>query len=187
MATKGRIAPPPTPERLETWTSQETGRTLQIRKVSTLLRAEMRKQVLRDPVFAEPKPPQSEVDYGDGKVKVANRAHPIYQQLLVEHQAAVQEEMTKRLRMAAFDLGVVVSDIDIAAVREVRETMARGGTDLSAYDDRHVYVAFVCVGSEDDWTDLLRVIFQRSAPQEAAVQAHIATFQPDVQGAAAVP
>lgn len=187
MATKGRAAPDPTPERLEIWTSPDTGRTLQIRKVSTLLRAEMRKQVLGDPDFAEPKPPQSEVDYGDGKVRIANRAHPVYQQLLMEWQVRVQEEMTKRLRAAALDRGVVASEIDVAAVAEVREMMARGGTDLSSYDDRHVYIAFVCVGSEEDWTDLLKVIFQRSAPQEAAVQAHIATFQPDVPGPAIVP
>lgn len=187
MATKGRAVPAPTPERLETWTSQETGRTLQIRKVSTLLRAEVRRQVLADPAYHEPKPPQSEVDYGDGKVTVANRAHPVYQQLLIEHQARVTEEVSRRLKLIALARGVVVDDIDAEAVAETRAQLAQAGVDLSAYDDRHVYVAFVCIGSEDDWTDLLRVIFQRSAPQEAAVQAHIATFQPDVQGPAIVP
>lgn len=185
--TKGRAVPEPTPEKLETWTSQETGRTLQIRKVSTLLRAEVRKQVLRDPEYLEPKPPQSAVDYGDGTVTVANRAHPIYQQLLIDHQARATDEISRRLKQIALARGVVVDAIDADAVVDVRESMALAGVDLSEYDDRHVFVAFVCIGSEDDWRELLARIFERSAPQEAAVQAHIAAFQPDVQGPAIVP
>lgn len=179
--TQGRQAPP---EKLFEWTSQDTGRTLNIRKVSTLLRAEIRRQILKHPDFAEPQPPRSEVDYGDGKITVANRSHPVYQQLLSEWRVRVMDELAPRLKQAAIDRGVVLGDgeIDTAAVEEVRASI----DGLDAYDDRHVYIAFVCVGSEEDWTDLLATIFQRSAPQEAAVQAHIATFQPDIQEPAAV-
>jgi len=173
--TTGRAAPA---EKLYTWTSQDTGRSLNTRKVSTLLRAEIRRQIIKSPDFAEPQPPRSEVDYGDGKMTVANRAHPVYQQLLAEWRERVMDELSPRLKQAAIDRGVVVTDEDIdkEAVAEVREQFEG----LETYDDRYVYIAFVCVGSEADWTDLLAVIFNRSAPQEAAVQAHIAAFQPDV-------
>jgi hypothetical protein len=180
--TKGRAAPP---EKLETWTSLDTGRTVLIRKVSTLLRAEIRRQVLKLPDFLEPQPPKSQVDYGDGTITVANRSHPEYQRLLLDWGTRTTNEVASRLKQAAIARGVVVADEDIdqGAVTEVREQI--GG--LDEYTDRYVYIAFVVVGSEDDWKELLAAIFERSAPQEAAIQAHIATFQPDLQGAPAVP
>lgn len=182
MPTKGRAAPP---EKLEPWTSPDTGRTVQIRKVSTLLRAEVRRQVLKLPDFLEPQPPRSEVDYGDGKMSVINRSHPIYQQLLLDWNLRVNEEVGRRLRIVAITRGVVIDDeeIDRQAVADIRQ-LVEG---LDDYDDRYVHIAFVVVGSESDWTELLAAIFHRSAPQEAAIQAHIATFQSDVQGAATVP
>jgi hypothetical protein len=179
MAQNGRTPPP---EKLEPFTFPDTGRTVQIRKVSTLLRAETRRQVIASPGFEDPKPPMSEVDYGDGKIKIPNPAHPVYQQLLLDWNARVNAETSTRLRKVALRSGVVVDAIDEAAVKRVRAEALEAGTDLSAYDDRHVYVAFVCVGSEDDWTELLRAVFERSAPQEAAIQGHIATFPADVPG-----
>lgn len=174
-------------EKLEPFTFVDTGRTVKIRKVSTLLRAEVRTQVLGDPDYAEPQPPMSSVDYGDGMIHVPNRAHPIYQQLLGEWRQRVQDEVARRLKRVALARGVVVDAIDMDAVAAVREELDASGVDLSAFDDRHVYLAFVCIGSESDWAELLRAIFERSAPQEAAIQAHIATFQPDLPGAPAVP
>lgn len=170
--------------KIHAWTSVDTGRTLHVRKVSTLLRAEIRRQVLLLPAFAEPEPPWSDVEYGDGSIRVANRSHPIYRQLLTEWNQRVTDAVATRLKDAAIERGVIVdsTDIDQEAVAEVRTQC----TGLESYSDRYVYIAFVCVGSEDDWTDLLAAIFQRSTPQEAVIESHIATFQPDVQGAAAV-
>lgn len=172
------------PETIITWTSQDTGRTLRTRKVATLLRAEIRRQVLKEPDFKEPEPPRSEVDYGDGTIRVANRAHPVYQDLLRDWNARVMQEVSDRIKLAALKLGVIVEpgEIDHAAVAERRAVVSG----LDEYDDRHIYIAFVCIGSEDDWIDFLKHVLERSAPQEAAVEAHIATFQPDVQGASAV-
>jgi hypothetical protein len=64
--------------------------------------------------------------------------------------------------------------------------MLAEGVDLAGFDDHYVYVAFVCVGSDDDWTDLLKAIFERSAPQEAAIAAHIAAFPADLPAAGSV-
>lgn len=174
--TNGRHAPP---EKLYPFTFADTGRDVQIRKISTLLRAEVRRQVTALPEFAKPQPPQSTVDYGDGTVTIPNPAHPVYQQLLAAWASRVNEEVGARLKQIAIRRGVV-ADIDADAVKRARAEAREDGLDLGAYDDHYVYVAFVCVGSEDDWTDLLKAIFERSSPQEAAIQAHIASFPPDV-------
>jgi hypothetical protein len=176
--TKGRQ------EKLWEWVSSETGATLPIRKVSTLLRAEVRRQVLADPAFAEPDPPIVAVDYGEGQLRTPHRGHPVYQELVHEWNQRVAVEVGTRLKQMAIVRGVVLdaSAIDADAVAAVRDTM-----DLSAYDDRYVYIAFVAIGSEDDWRDLLKAIFERSAPSEAAIASHIATFPTDVQGPGSVP
>lgn len=183
MSQKNGRTPPP--ERLYDHTFQDTGRSVQIRKVSSLLRQETRRQVTQAPGFAEPEPPQSKVDYGEGDVLIANHQHPTYQQLIRDWNARVNEETGARLKRLAIRRGVVC-DVDLAAVAAVRADMQAVGVDLSAFDDQYVYVAFVCVGSDDDWTDLLKAIFERSAPQEAAIQAHIASFPADLPGEAAV-
>lgn len=183
MSQKNGRTPPP--EVLYDHTFQDTGRVVQIRKVSSLLRAETRRQVAASPGFDEPQPPTSKVDYGEGAVTIPNPSHPVYQELRREWANRVAEETGARLKKIAIRRGVVC-EVDHLAVANVRAVMADAGVDLSAFDDHYVYVAFVCVGSDDDWTDLLKAIFERSAPQEAAIQAHIASFQPDVPGAPAL-
>lgn len=181
--TNGRTAPP---EKLEDFTFQDTGRTVQIRKVSTLMRNEIYRQVCNAPGFEEPEPPQTEVDYGDGKISIPNPAHPVYQQLRREWQAKVNREVGERLKRIVIRRGVVVEDIDQAAVDQARADLASEQIDTSAYDDRYVYLAFVCIGSESDWVDLLKAVYERSAPQEAAIAAHIASFPGDVRGQGSV-
>ena len=183
MSPKNGRTPPP--ELLYDHTFQDTGRTVQIRKVSSLLRAETRRQVAQSAGFEEPKPPQSKVDYGEGEVLIANPAHPVYQDLRRAWNEKVNEETGARLKRLAIRRGVVC-EVDHAAVESVRADMAAEGVDLSAFDDHYVYVAFVCVGSDSDWTDLLKAIFERSTPQEAAIQAHIAVFPADLPEQAAV-
>ena len=146
--------------------------------MATLLRAEVRRQVLKQPDFREPEPPYTKVDYGDGEIRTPHRGHPVYQQLLLDWQTRVAEEVGRRLKIIALERGVILdaTDIDEVAVAEVRAQLLTQGIDTSEYDDRYVFIAFVCIGSEDDWRDLLKAIFERSTPQEAAIQSHIATF-----------
>jgi len=175
--TNGRAAPP---EKLESFTFQDTGRTVQIRKVSTLIRAEVELAVVA--ANPEPEPPMTEVDYGDGTIRTPNPASPTYQQLMRAWEARITAEQSERLKKIALTRGVVVDAIDTEAVAQARQDLAAIGVDTSQYDDRYVYLAFVCIGSEDDWTDLLKAVFQRAAPSEAAIQAHIDTFRGDVRG-----
>jgi hypothetical protein len=183
MSQKNGRTPPP--ETLYDFTFQDTGRSVQIRKVSSLLRQETRRQVAQSAGFEEPQPPQSTVDYGDGSVTIPNMAHPVYQDLKRAWTARVNEETGERLRRIAIRRGVVC-DVDAPSVALARADMAAEGVDLTAFDDHYVYVAFVCVGSDEDWTDLLRAIFERASPQEAAIQAHIAAFPADLPGPPAV-
>lgn len=180
---KGRTVPA---EKLYDFTFPDTGRTVQIRKISTLLRAEVRRQVIGHPDFAKPNPPMSDVDYGNGTVTIPNPAHPIYQQLLRDWTDRVNEEIGNRLRNIIINRAVVAPEVDTDAVKQMRADAADIGSPLDAYSDHYVYVAFVCIGSEQDYAELVRAAYERSAPQEAAVQAHIDTFQPDVQGEAAL-
>lgn len=175
---RGRVAPP---ERLENFIFQGTGRTVQVRKVSTLIRDEVRRQVRRDPSFAEPEPPQQDVDYGDGKVKIAHHGHPIYQQLLADWRERLNREVGDRLVNLVIRRGVVC-EVDTEAVAQVRAELAEQDIDTTHLDDHYVYVAFVCIGPYEDYTDLLKAVFERSTPAEAAVQAHIASFPGDIRG-----
>jgi hypothetical protein len=153
MARQNGRTPPV--EKLYDFLFQDTGRQVQIRKVSSLLRAEIRRQVIASPGFEEPRPPLSTVDYGDGNVQIPNPAHPLYQELRKEWLRRVTEETGQRLKTIAIRRGVVC-EVDAAAVAAARADAAQDGIDLTLYDDHEVYVAFICVGSDDDYTDLLR-------------------------------
>lgn len=173
--TKGRNVPP---EKLEPFVFADTGRQVQIRKLSTLIRAEARRQVER--ATPKPEPPMVEVDFGAGKVLRPHKMHPIYLEMMGEWEARVTEETSRRLKQIAIQRGVV-AEVDHESVKQVRADMAAIGIDTAEYDDHYVHVAFVCVGSEDDWTDLLRAVFNRAAPSEGAIQAHIDSFKSNVQ------
>lgn len=174
--SKGRAAPP---ENLEPFTFASTGRQVQIRKVSALLREEVRRQVRRDLDATKPPIPMVEVDYGDGKQRIPHTGHETYQRLLAAWEAEVTAEAGDRIKRIAVKRGVVAA-IDQAALDQVRADLADEGVDTSAQTDLWAYVAYVCIGAYDDWTDLLKAIFERSSPSEAAIQAHIDSFRGDV-------
>lgn len=177
---RGRAAPP---EHLEDFTFQSTGRTVQVRKISTLIRDEVRRQVARDERFTEPDPPLFEVDYGTGKKVLApNRGHELYQQLMADWRERFNREVGDRLVNLVIRRGVVC-EVDEEAVKRVRADLADQGIDTGHLDNHYVYVAFVCIGPYEDYTDLLKAVFERSTPAEAAVQAHLASFPGDVRGA----
>lgn len=169
---QGRAVPP---ELLYEHTFQDTGRTIQIRKLSALARDEVRRQVKRSPGFEEPQPPVVEVDYGEGKIRQPHRAHPVYQDLLKEWNARVTQEAGERI--AAFAIRrAAVCEVDKAAVQDTRAFMASINTPLDEYDDLYVYIAFVCVGSQQDYNEFLAAVFNRSIPSQEAIQAHLDSF-----------
>ena len=176
---QGRDVPP---EKLYPFTFEGTGRTVQIRKLSALIRDEVRRAIRRDPTFPkEPEPPLQEVDYGEGKVKRPNRQHAVYLAMQKEWQARLSEELSERLVTLVINRAVVC-EVDEAAVTQARADMGAVGVSLDEYDDHYVYVAFVCIGPMHDYNELLRAVFERSMPSEEAVQAHIDSFRGAVSG-----
>lgn len=176
---KGRDVPP---EKLHPFTFEGTGRTVQIRKLSALIRDEVHRAVRRDASFPkEPEPPIQEVDYGEGKIKRPNRQHSVFLEMQREWQAKFLEEVSERL-VTLIIRRAVVCEIDAQAVAQARADMAAIDVPLDEYDDHYVYVAFVCVGPRADYNDLLRVVFERSMPSEEVVQAHIDSFRGPVPG-----
>lgn len=170
----------PPPEPLISYTVPGTGRTIRIRKLSTFVRNAIRRQAIeRDP---EPAPPMVEIDYGDGKLREPNRGDPLYRRRLQEWHERLARAQQEGLTALFLRRGIVVEDaeIDTAAVAQMREDMAAIGTPIDAMSDRDVYVELICIGTDEDWTDIQKLIWERSTPTEAAVQAQIATFQPDV-------
>lgn len=175
-ATKGRAVPD---EVLDTIVFS-TGRSVQVRKVSSLLRERVRTAVRDQLKFEEPQPPMVEVDYGQGKQVIPHPGDPVYLDLMKLHQAKIADETGERVKRLMVKRGVVC-EIDQAAVYTVREDLAEIGVDVSHEDDLWVYVAYICVGVYEDWTDLIQAIFARSAPTEAAIRAHQDTFRGDVR------
>lgn len=170
----------PPPEPLISYTVPGTGRTIRIRKLSTFMRNAIRRQAIaQDP---EPEPPIVEIDYGDGKLREPNRGDPLYRRRMQEWNDRIVQAQRDGLSALFLRRGIVVDDdeIDQAAVTQVREDMAAIGTPIDAMSDRDVYVELICIGTDEDWTDIQKLIWERSTPTEAAVQAQIATFQPDV-------
>lgn len=178
---KGRAVPP---ETLYLFTFQGTGRTVQIRKLSALIRDEARRQARRE--LPEPQPPLNEVDYGAGKIMEANPSHPLYQKLHKDWERAVGEKASEKLQTIAILRGVVC-DVDTAAVKAARADLDAAGISTAAYDDHYVYVAFVCIGPYEDWSDLLSAVFQRAGPSEAAIEAHTESFRGNGEQPAAQP
>ena len=179
---KGRDAPP---EKLYDFTFDGTGRVVQIRKLSALVRDEVRRQIKKAPDYAEPQPPLVEVDYGNGKITQPHRGHPIYQELLADWNARVTQASSDRL----VDLVIrraVVCEVDLAAVAQMRADMAAVSTPLDDYDDHYVYVAFVCIGPYADYQELLKAVFERSMPSVEAVQAHKDSFPSDLRDTGSV-
>jgi hypothetical protein len=157
-----------------------TGRSVQVRKVSSLLRERVRNAVRDELRGEEPQPPLVEVDYGQGKKTIPHPADPVYLDLLKLHQAKIADQAGERVKALIVRRGVVC-DIDDEAVAGVRQDMADLGIDLSAEDDKWVYVAYVCIGAYEDWLDLIKAVFERSAPTEAAITAHQESFRGNLQ------
>lgn len=175
-AARGRAAPD---EPLEAVTFS-TGRSVQVRKVSALLRERIRRAARDALRNEEPRPPLVEVDYGQGKTTIEHRGDPVFLDLSRQHDARITERAGEQIKRIAVTRGVVC-DIDPEAVATVRDDLAALGITLDDEDDLWIYVAYVCIGAYDDWTDLLRAIFEKSAPSEAAIAAHQDLFRRDLR------
>lgn len=163
--TKGRAVAP-----LPTFTFQDTGITVQIRKVSPSIGTEIRK------AFPPPKPPIHKVEIGGQIVEEANEADPDYERVYQEWGLMVEAKAARLYIKRG-----VECEVDKAAVDAVRADMAAEGMTLEG-DDKYIYIRYICIGTEDDYQELLMAITRRSQPTEVAVAEAVETFQPAVSG-----
>lgn len=164
MMTKGRDVQP-----LEEFTF-DTGITVQVRKTSPMLVSDIQKK------FPPPPPPLNKVDYGDGNIKLEpNASDPAY----IETLKAYQQEIEEKIRRVMIQRGVEC-EVDHLAVQDLRHQM-RQEFDLELDpDDKFVYVAYICVGTAEDYNDLIQLITRRSQPTEDTVQAAVDSFRSHV-------
>lgn len=150
----------------------DTGITINIKKVSPLLALEIRNAI------PKPRPPSQEVDYGDGKkVLEENPAHPSYKAALKEYEDAVQEKTNRFVIERGVDCKV-----DHEAVKELRESWkAEFGQDLP-YNDKYCYIAFIVLGTNEDFQELIEIIMSRSGISSAAMEAAQEQLKSQVSG-----
>lgn len=170
---KGRQVPA-----LESFTFTDTGITVQLRKVSPLLRDDVDALLRRK--FPPPQPPLSRGTEGFGEAKMeTNPADPDYQAALLKWQI----EHYQRVGDTLLELGIkryVECEVDQEAVKTLRADMAALGVELDA-DDKFVFVSRIAIGTRDDLDEFSNALFKRRQLQEA-VDAHKATFRGDISG-----
>lgn len=173
MAQKGRQVP-----QLESFTFPDTGISVQLRKVSPLLRDDIDAQLRR--THPPPSPPvvadKAAAGFGGDKTAtIVNEADPDYQTALLKWQLTHYQ----RVGDVMLDLGIkryVECDVDTDRVAELRADMAALGVELDA-DDKVVYISRICIGTRSDLEDFSKALFQRTATEREAVEAHKATFR----------
>ena len=153
---------------------KDTGIAVKIKKISPMLVADVMASM------PEPKPPLNEVDYGEpkGKVLEPNYSDPSYEIQLAEHR----QKVNRTWRRVMILRGVVVEGEEWRKdVEEYRAFMReQTGGEIDEPDDFMVYVLRICVGSEEDLSELITAITRRSQPTQEAVQEAKNSFRSQV-------
>jgi len=151
-------------------TFKDTGKVVQIKKVSPLLIMQLQKD------FPEPEAPLQEVDYGDGEIRLEpNPAHPDYEKTLQQYKYAFEQ----RMREMMVDRGVVLelSDEDKVEIQDLRTYWQENYGKPLAGNDKFVYISYICIGTDADMNELVEAISRRSQPSNGAVEAAKKSFQ----------
>lgn len=160
---------------MKPFTFQDSGVTVQIRRVSPLLALELQKK------FPAPKPPRNQVPDLDGKlVWEENLADPGYAEALTKYQ----QDLELRMRRLVIMRGVVytLTDDDKAQVSELREFWQNTYGEVLEGGDLEVFVSYIAVGSDGDLSDLINAILKRSQPTEEEVREAQNSFPNAVSG-----
>lgn len=177
-AQRGRAVPA-----LPQHTFKDTGITIGVRKVGPSTQQSIAQAIVRD--MPEPPIPIIETELGPEP----NPADPAYIADLAEWNQKTRAELTRRVMLiAALEAEVTIDDqarADIARRRRsltLAKTPYEDNPDLTDEENERVfYVLYVAAGTPEDLSDFGAIVMRRSAPTEEAVQAHVATFQRDVQ------
>lgn len=177
--SNGHVAGRDVPE-LPTFTFKDSGRRVQIQRLSPLTIDEINKTVKRE--FPPPAPPIINVAYGDQTRPEENRNDPDYQRLYAEWEAKNQERASARLTTLVA-LRAVVLDMGSREYDELyalREDLALIGVALP--DDSKLtpeqnakmqYVLHICTATDTEISELIQAVTQRSRPSEAQISEHL--------------
>lgn len=155
------------------FTFKDSGRTVQIRKVSFLLLPELRRAYEKQ--NPPPEPPLQEVRYGDRTEQEANLADPDYARRLSAYNDKSRQVVEEQARHLYTQRGVQCV-VDVPAVTELREQMKILGTELDP-DDKFVYVWHICIGSPEDYDEFTDALLRRNQPTAEAVQENLNSFR----------
>jgi hypothetical protein len=156
-----------------------SGEVLKLRPISeiTLVSAARQLKVMR------PSPPVETVETQSGPVEIANEAHPEYLNALEDF------EPLQSMFMVAFyiQFGVFakLTDEQLEDVKDLqaKKEMVSPGAPENQFLT-YLYVTTICTGW-GELNELVNAIEALSTPTAEQVQAHLDTFRPGVQGAAA--
>lgn len=157
-------------EGYSTLTLPDSGQTLEYRRVSHMLLADVQRSM------KPPRPPMQEVDYGGVKKMEPNPAHPDYAEALAEHRTALAEKILE----VAIQYGVIC-DVDKARVAELRAAMTEAGVNLPA-NDKVLYVTRILCETGNDLNTLRDAVIRKSQPTEGATAEAVARFPAEVPG-----
>ena len=158
------------------YTFSDTGIAIQYRKISPMLATDVAA------ALPAPKPPEQEVDYGEGrgKVKEKNYTDPEYLQRVQEYNQRIFVALQRVMILRA--VRPLEEDWE-EQVTQYREFLKKHtGEPLDEPEDLVVYVLRICVGSEEDLTDFLQVLMKRSQPTVEVADAAKESFRSDVSG-----
>lgn len=155
--------------KLYPYTIADTGRAIQIRKVSPMLAREVAN------LHKQPEAPMQEVTYPDGhKEQEANEADPRYQELLRAHR----EKMITEVQRLTIERGVIIelSKDDLAEVAELKEFYQREYKQELKGSDKYIFVSHICIGTVEDLNDLVKAITRRSSASPEGTAEALKTF-----------
>lgn len=147
-----------------------TGRTIEVIPISPWVL-----EVVRESV-PWPEPPKQTVEGPEGLVEVPNTQHPEYLKALDDRQTLISERQQELIIEEGTSF-----EVDKAAVDKRRATLGRLDAKLperAATDDRHFYLYYICVGSQQDLDNLIRLIHGLSLVGEEAVAKATESFRP---------
>ena len=126
-----------------------------------------------------PAPPLNPVNYGDGDRLEPNYSDPAYERAEQQHQALISSKVFE----ATIELGMEI-EVDHAALERVAGVMEQIGTPLEEISDKVAYIKHCCMFDIEHegplLADAMRALI---GPRQEDVDAHLATFPSDVQGA----
>lgn len=186
ISTNGAHRPGRAVPLLPEHTFKDSGITIKIRKVGPTTQQRLAQQILKD--FPEPQPPIVETEELGPE---ANSADPAYIAARAAWESETRNEHTQRLMLiAALEAEATIDDAARADIARKKRHLGLIGIpyednpNLTTEENEKVfYILHVAAATPDDLGEFSAAVLRRSVPTEEAVQAQVATFRGDVQGA----